>query len=219
MSTVHSTRVVLITQLRKAPAGLLLALLLLLSPSTLWAQVVCDNDGIAVEFDDNPIELRDVNVKEITGNKRDEVEVVLANPGVQFGNVNAGVFTVNSLSVSAFPDNGISFADIYRDEGRAWTAEYPKRMYEFADKNDLILEFSVTVNGGEASHVFGGAASTVSMSVSDAGIKAKFHGGKIKSLKKLEGDLDFRIFDLLNLTAAGVHRASISLCVNVRGNI
>ncbi len=203
----------------KAPAVLLLALLLLLLSSPSQAQIVCDNDGIAVEFKKNVVELKDVKVKEITGDKHDDLEVMLANPGTQFGNVNAGVFTVNSLNISAFPDNGITFGEILRDEGNVWKAEYPKHMYDFADKNDLVLEFSVTVSGGEASHIFVGSASTVSMSIADAGIDAKFHGGNPKSLKQLQGDLDFRIYDLLNLTTAGIHRANVSLCVNVRGTI
>lgn len=219
MSTASSTLAVLFTKLNIAPAAALLAAMLLLLSGAAHAQIVCDNDGIAVQFDDNPVELKDVKVKEITGDKDDELEVVLANPGVQFGNMNAGVFTVSSLNVSAFPDNGITFGEIYRDEGNAWKAEYPKHMYDFADKSDLYLEFEVTVIGGEASHVFVGSASTVSMSITDAGIDAKFHGGKPRSLKQLRGDLDFRIFDLLNLTTAGVHRANISLCVNVRGHI
>lgn len=204
---------------RNAPAVLLLALSLLLLSSPSQAQIVCDNDGIAVEFKKNTIELKDVKVKEISGDNDDEREEMLANPGTQFGSINAGVFTVNSLNISAFPDEGISFGEILRDEGNVWEAEYPKHMYDFADENDIVLEFSVTVSGGEASHIFVGSASTVSMSISDAGIDAKFHGGNPKSLKKLQGDLDFRIYDLLNLTAAGIHRANVSLCVNVRGNI
>ncbi len=204
---------------RNAPTVFLSALLLLLLTSTSHAQVVCDNDGIAVQFKNSTIELNDVRVREITGNRGDELEVALANPGRQFGNTSAGVFTVNSLTISAFPDNGISFAQIDRSEGRIWEANYPKNMYSFADKKDLVLEFQASVSGGEASHIIVGPASSVAMSIDDAGIKAKFHGGKIKSLKQLQGDLDFRIYDLLNLTAAGIHRANVSLCVNVRGNI
>ncbi len=204
---------------RNAPAASLLALLLLLLSSESYAQIVCDNDGIAVQFKKNTIELKDVAVKEITGNKRDELEVALANPGTQFGNVNAGVFTVNSLNISAFPDNGISFGQIDRSERNIWVAKYPKNMYSFANKNDLVLEFQVTVSGGEASHIIVGPTSSVAMSIADAGIDAKFHGGKTKSLKQLQGDLDFRIYNLLNLTAAGIHRANVSLCVNVRGNV
>ena len=202
-----------------APAVLLLALLLLLLSSQSHAQVVCDNDGIAVQFQNTSIELDDVKVKEITGNRRDELEVAMANPGTQFGNVSAGVFTVNSLNVSAFPDNGITFGQVDRSERNIWVAKYPKNMYSFANKNDLVLEFQVTVSGGEASHIIVGPSSSVAMSIADAGIDAKFHGGKQKSLKQLQGDLDFRIYDLLNLTAAGIHRANVSLCVNVRGNI
>lgn len=203
----------------KAPAVFLLALLLLLLSIPTEAQIACDNDGIVVEFNKAQIELKDANVKEITGNNRDELELALPSPGVQSGNVNAGIFTVNSLNVSAFPDNGISFAQLDRTERNVWEANYPKRMYEFANRKDLVLEFSATVTGGESSHIILGPSSSVSMSVADAGIKAKFHGGNPKSLKQLRGTLDFRVFDLLNLSAAGTHRADVSICVNVRGTI
>ncbi len=203
-----------------------LTLALLICPAVVQSQIACDNDGILVEFDEknDVVELKKAKVQEIAGKgkkgkKGKDREVDLAHPGVQSGSAVGNRLIVNGLSISAFPDEGIPFAEVLRNERKVWKAEFPKGMYEFNDKDDLRLEFEVTTIDSEASHVVYGPSSSVSLSIHDAGIDAKFHGGNPKSLKQLEGELDFRYFDLLQLSAAGTHRAVISLCVNVRGTI
>ena len=158
-------------------------------------------------------------MRDITGDNDDDRESQLANPGVQNGIGSPGLVTVNSLSMAAFPDEGLGFREFEDEKGNVWKAKYPKGMYEFADENDLIIELEVTVIGGQASHVVVGPTSSVSMSVEDTDIDAKFHGGNPKSLKELKGDLGFTVYDLFQLSTAGIHRADISICVNVRGTI
>lgn len=205
----------------KTLAAMLLAFGLLVFPSPSLAQVSCDNDGIPVEWklQRGVVQLKDPRVRDITGNNNDDRATVLANPGVQNSLGSPGLVTVNSLSLGNFPDEGLGFREIEQEKRNVWSARYPRGMYEFANKNDLMLEIEVTVIGGQASHVVVGPTSSVSMSVEDAGIDAKFYGGNPKSLKTLRGDLDFAVYDLFQLSTAGIHRADISICVNVRGTI
>lgn len=205
----------------KTPAAMLLAFCLLLLPVQSFAQISCDNDGVPIEWKlkKGVVQLKDPKVRDVTGNNNDDRESLLANPGVQNGQGSPGLVTVNSLNLGNFPDEGLGFRTIEEEKKNVWTAEYPKGMYEFANKNDLILEIEVTVIGGQASHVIVGPTSTVSMSVEGAGIDAKFHGGNPKSLKQLRGDLDFAVYDLFQLSTAGIHRADINICVNVRGTL
>jgi hypothetical protein len=205
----------------RVSAAMLMTCALLAFSSTATAQLACNEDGVEIEFDDKrgAIELRDVRVREVTGNNKDDRDVMLANPGVQTASFNSGALTVNTLALAAFPDEGIAYNNIVRDEGKAWRARYPKGLYEFADEADLELDIEISVQGNLASHVLLGNSSWAAMSVQDAGIDVKFYGGKNKSLKQLRGDLSFQIFDLLNLTAAGVHRADLTMCINIRGTL
>lgn len=206
---------------RETLAATLLAFCLLLVSLPALAQVSCDNDGIPVEWKlkKGVLQLNDPRVRDITGDNDRDRASQLANPGLQYGQGSPGLVTVNGLGLGAFPDEGLSFREIEEVKRNIWTADYPRGMYEFANKNDLILEIEVTVIGGQASHVVVGPSSSVSMSVEDAGIKAKFYGGNPKSLKQLRGNLDFTVYDLFQLSTAGIHRADISICVNVRGTI
>ena len=206
----------------KTSAALLLTCFFVVVSSAIQAQIVCDNDGIEVEFDERNgvVELKEVKVKQIAGgNNDDDREVSLGGSALQTVNYSGGALTVNGLNVSAFPDNGIGSNSIFRSDRNVWTASYPKGMYEFANKNDLILEFEISVAGGQASHIVVGPSSSASVSIDSADIDAKFHGGNPKSLKQLRGDLNFVFTNLLQLTTAGTHRADVSLCVNVRGTI
>lgn len=199
-----------------------LAFLLLLLPLDSFAQIACDNDGVAVVFDTNGgvVELNDINVREITGNRSDDFDVSLGVAPTQVANYSTGSLRANGLpSSTTFPDNGVNTAQIDRAEKNIWKATYPKGMYEFNKKGDLIVEFEVTVMGGQASHIIAGPVSVVSMSIADAGIDAKWHGGKPVSLKELKGNLDFQLTGLAQSSLAGIHRADVSLCVNVRGTI
>ena len=203
------------------PAVFLLASWLAFVSTPASAQLACDNDGIDIEFDEKrgSVELKDARVREITGNNRDDRDVSLGNVNRQRANFSGGAYRVDTLSLAAFPDEGIGFASFERDEGKVWRARYPKDLYQFADKDDLVLEIDISVQSGVSTHVVLGNDSWAAMSVEDIGIDAKFHGGKTKSLKELRGDLNFRFFDLLNVSAAGIHRADISICINVRGTI
>lgn len=206
---------------RKTLAAMLLAFGLFAFPAQALAQISCDNDGIPIEWKlkKGVVQLKDPRVRDITGNNNDDRASVLGNPGIQNGLGSPGLVTVNSLGLGAFPDEGLGFREIEEEKRNVWKAEYPKGMYEFANKNDLILEIEVTVIGGQASHIVVGPTSSVAVSVEDAGIDAKFYGGNPKSLKQLRGDLDFAVYNLFQLSTAGIHRADISICVNVRGTI
>ncbi|NKB31727.1 MAG: hypothetical protein GKR91_01340 [Pseudomonadales bacterium] len=220
MTIVTNTSNVLLYKYKKTPVKVVLAFFLLVIPSLAQAQV-CDNDGIVVAFDENngAVELRDVRVREITGNRRNDIDVSIVGPGIQSANWTGSEYAVNGLSSSAFPDNGIGSSQVRRRERRVWEARFPRGMYEFNNRNNLNLELVVTVAGGQASHINGGAASVVTLAVADLGTNAQWYGGNPRSLRRLRGHLQFRYTDFMQLSMAGIHRADVSVCVNVRGNI
>lgn len=205
----------------KSLAGCLLVICLLALPTQGWAQGWCTSDGIPISFDTRrgAVELDDVKVKEVIGTKDDDFDVNLGASSVQPVNFSAGSLRVTTLSATAFPDNGVRTNQIDRSENRVWSTEYPKGMYEFANKNDLQVDIQISVISGQATHVTGGSASSVSVSVANAGVSPRWHGGKTNSLKSLEGDLNIHYWNLQLLTLEGIHRATIDVCVTIRGNI
>ena len=88
--------------------------------------------------------------------------------------------------------------------------------YVFDNRNDLDVEIIINVTGDEANHISGGSSSRVSLVVEEGNVSDSWYG-RSNSLKRLRGRLDFRFTDIELLALAGIHRATLGVCVNIRG--
>jgi hypothetical protein len=204
---------------RKVLAALPLALFCYLSGETV-AQGVCDADGVEVVFKQQrggAMELKDVKPKELLGKNFRDAEISLGQAGTHMASYVGGVMQVSSLDPNDFPDHGLSVGGFDRFERNIWEVEFPRGMYEFRNKKELMVEVIATVTGGRAVHV-SGSGSTVSLAVDEGRIQETWWGGS-NSLRRLQGDLYFYYADLLDLGMDGVHRATLDLCVNIRGHL
>lgn len=206
----------------KTPVVLLLAFWMLFYANTSAAQLACLNDGVTIDFQDRggSVNLRDVRVREITGNRRRNRSVELNGPGTLDGIAAPGSISINSLSQAAFPDEGIPGADFTRRSRRVWEARFPRGLYEFNNRGQLELDIEVTAIGGQAAHVSGGSNSIASVDVTSRGVQTQWYGGgSPHSLRRLRGTLEFEYSDLEQLALSGTHRVRLSICVTVTGNI
>lgn len=204
----------------KAPAALLLALLLLGTAPIAFSQPACMSDGFAVVFDEKngSMELDQVRVKEITNDSNRNIRMIgLGNAGIQPARASRGELRVDGLG-NVFPDHGIPGATINRREKNAWEVEFEKGDYEFLDEGDLKLEIQVSVTGGQAVHR-GGGASAVTLSAIESDVDVRWHGGGRLYLKEISGALDFSLTDLMQMGLFGTYRAEVSICINIRGNV
>ena len=201
------------------PVAFALALLLFTSAES-WAQA-CDIDGVPVEFsrlNGGALILQDVKTKEIAGKNRPDQSVGLsATPELTTNRVN-GVLHVQGLDESDYPDGGFAAVGFDRKLANIWEANFPRGLYEFRRKSDLRVELIISVPGGEAVHVTEGGASTVTLDVSEGMIHEVWWGGST-SLRALRGNLEFSFSDMQKLARAGVHRANVNVCVNIRGHL
>lgn len=201
------------------PAAFALALLLFTSAES-WAQA-CDIDGVPVEFSrlrGGALVLQDVKAKEIVGKNRPDQSVNLAPaPQLTTNRVN-GVLHVQGLDENDYPDGGFAAVGFDRKLANIWEANFPRGLYEFRRKSDLRVVLVISVPGGEAVHVTEGGTSTVALDVSEGMIHEGWWGGS-SSLKRLQGNLEFTFSDMQKLARAGVHRANVNVCVNIRGHL
>jgi len=207
--------------LKKTPAINLLAFLFLI-PTSAIAQVLCDNDGIQVDFRNEQagvVTLNDARTREITGSRQSDRAESVSASGFQTTNFVFGKMLVDSLNAATYPDNGIPIAEIDRASNNAWEINFNRGDYEFNNRNDLDVEVTITVSGGQATHVFQGNSSTVSLEVEDANLNTRWYNGGSNSLRRLQGSVNFRFSDLQQLGFAGIHRATVDICVNIRGQI
>lgn|GEM_PF-4339608 len=195
-----------------------LMLLSIHMPETL-AQA-CDVDGVQVEFlrlRNDSLELKEVKAKEIVGRNIKDSALSLGRPAGFYANYEAGLVRVSGITSDDYPDLGLGLARIDRREPNVWEVNFPRGMYEFEKKNDLEIEMFITVEGGQASHIDKGPASTVALEVEPGKVHELWWGGT-NSLRRLRGNLNFTFSNLTDLGAAGIHRAQLNVCVNVRGN-
>jgi hypothetical protein len=203
-----------------APVKVLLALLLIL-PASAIAQSLCNDDGIQVVFRNEQagvVTLRDARTREITGSRNSNRSESVSTAGVQSTNFAAGKIRVDTLDSSAFPDNGIPLATIDRASNNAWEINFARGEFVFDDRSDLDVEVTIAVAGGEASHLFGGSNSTVSLAAEEGNLKTRWYNGT-NSLRRLRGNVNFHFSNLQQLGFAGVHRATIDICVNIGGTL
>ena len=193
--------------------------LLLFSPSVLNAQIACDNDNVEVEFTrlkGGVLTLNDVKTREITGANNADASIAVRNPGSLSSNYGGGVIYVDGLDAGNFPGSNILQSTIDRRANHIWEADFPKGLYEFRNKRDLRIEVFITVTDGQASHITAGHASAVTLDVDEEKVHEIWWNGS-DSLRKVWGGLTFSYSDLRQLTMAGIHRANIDVCVNIRG--
>lgn len=162
--------------------------------------------------------LQDVRTKELAGNNQSEQSRSLGTgPALTAVNRN-GVLVAEGLDESDFPLDGLGLVRFDRKLPNIWEANFPRGLYEFRDKDDLRVEVILTVSSGEAVHVIEGSVSSVTLDVQEGMLHDVWWGGS-NSLKTLRGNLEFTFSDIQKLARAGVHRADLNVCVNIRGHL
>jgi len=208
----------MLTIVSKTLAGLLPAFLF---AGSIQAQGLCDADGVAVEFVSargGAISLRQAKTKELVGKNVRAGTIELNFNGTLRTNFRGGVLRAQGLDVDDFPDLNISSNSFERAEQNAWEVNFPRGLYQFRNKNDLQVEMIINVMGGQASHVNQGNTSTVPLAV-DIDNYHEVWWGNSNSLRRLRGSMNFTYSDFENISLSGEHRATVEVCVNIRGNL
>ncbi|MBT8147519.1 MAG: hypothetical protein KJN90_11750 [Gammaproteobacteria bacterium] len=181
----------------------------------------CDTDGVPIEFRrlrNDSLELKDVKTKEIVGRNIKDSALSLGRPTSIYTSYEAGLVRVAGISIDDYPDIGLNLTRIDRQEPNVWEVNFPRGLYEFRKKNDLEVEMFIRVEGGQAAHIDQGPVSTVALEVEPGKMHETWWGGT-NSLRRLRGNLNFTFSNVTNLGVAGIHRARLNVCVNVRGNL
>lgn len=196
-----------------------LTLVLCLSGPGITQAQVCSVDGVQLEFSrlrGGALGLQAVKARELTGTKpARQAHPIQTTQNLTVDVVN-GVLVVDDLD--PVDEVGESLANVRFDRKLAniWEANFPRDLYEFHDRSDLQVEIIATVINGEAVHLGEGTVSSVKLRVHEG----RFHvqwWNKGNSLKQLRGDLEFVYSNVQQLARSGEHRATINLCVNVKG--
>jgi hypothetical protein len=219
MATVKMVSRILAANSNRASLVLYLALCCLYS-SPSFAASLCNDDQVEIEFPlskSGVLSLRDIRTKEIAGsNQARDAAVPLSSPGTLSGHVIEDRIVVSELRESAFPGLETLQPRIERKIQRAWEVEFPKGLYEFSSKNDLEFDVLIEVVGGAASGISSHRDSQVSLTVQSGQIHEIWWGGT-NSLRRVWGDLVFNYTDVHQLNSSGVHRATITMCLSIRG--
>lgn len=199
----------------------LLGVLFLASPSAGFAQG-CSND-VPVVFRTGPsgsVELRDASVRDITGNNNDDRDVPTNISGPLNTTVVGGALTVDTMGADDFPDDAAALrAGFNRNVNRFWETNYPNDGdYDFANRGDLNLDITYTITNDQVAGTGGGNPSVATITATTNRLRTNWYGGS-NSLRRLRGDVRLRITDLDTLTQASLHRAQITVCIEVTGQI
>lgn len=186
-----------------------------------YARLACGSDGLEVKFlqeTAGSVEIvKSLSPEDIVGgNWRGVQKPALKSDRRHRANYRNGKLKVDSLDSLSAANYGFKFSGFNHLKRNAWEVEFPRGMYEFDRKEDLVIEVIVAVSKGQASHITD-SGSSVSLVVEEGSVYESWWSGT-NSLRMLRGDLMFSYSDFVALMADGVHRASLELCVNVRGN-
>ncbi len=208
-----------VRKISKAPVTVVLALLLF--SSTRSSAQSCDSDGVSVEFSrtrGGALSLQDVRTKELTGNNWQDQSVRLASAPELTARVSNAVLIARGLDESDYPLDEFVGVRFDRKLPNIWEVNFPRNLYEFQNKSDLRVEVILTVSAGKAVHVTEGGTSSVALDVQEGMIHEIWWGGS-NSLKTVRGNLEFTFSDIQKLARAGIHRADLNVCVNIRGHL
>lgn len=195
--------------------------LLLFSPISARAQFPCDNDGVEIVFLDEvtgSLRLREATAKEITRPTKNDLALEIGQSDRLIGQLVGQTIRTRTRGFSGIPSGFGGNMGFERFLPNAWEARFPQGMYEFRDKREIEVEVQVTVADRKASHFLNGESSTITLEVTEGRVQKSWYSGT-NSLRALRGGLDFRFSDIQKLGAAGIHRATLSVCVSIRGNL
>ena len=185
-----------------------------------WAQVSCSNDA-TVTFPQETggiVTLQDATVRDIVGAGGSDRAEALTLAGTQGGQAQGGIYRVNTISANAFPDDVTALQlEFDRRVNQFFEGNYTRGQYEFANRADLDVQVDLIVPGNVANGVGGGSASSVTVTGQLDNLQVNWYGGRGNSLRRLRGRVTFFYSDFANLTRPGVHRADLTLCVEVSG--
>lgn len=193
---------------------------LALASSASWAQVSCSNDA-PVTFPQETggvVQLQDATVRDLVGPGGGDRAEALTLAGTQDGQAQGGLYRVNTIGTNAFPDDVTALQfEFDRRVNRLFEVNYTQGQYEFANRADLDLQVDLIVPGNVANSVAVGSSSNVTISGQVDNLQVNWYGGRGNSLRRIRGRVTFFYSDFANLTVPGVHRADLTVCVEVNG--
>lgn len=192
---------------------------LLLVPMPVFAQFLCDNDGIEIEFLGEvagALQLREATARELNVRTPTDQSFAVGSTERLTGRLKGRNIRSSTAGFSGYQIGPITGFE--RALPNAWEAKFPMGRYEFRDKADIELQIMMTIADSQASHYTAGQDSTVTLEVEESRVQKYWYSGT-NSLRVVRGSLELRVSELEKLGAAGIHRATLSVCVNVRGNL
>ncbi len=162
------------------------------------------------------IELNAASIRDITGGNRADVAVRRANSGAIAGRTTNGRF-VAAMDADELAADSIR-TGFQRVENWAWEANYPRGFYEFDRRQDLQVEAILAVAGDTAVGTNGASGSTVTLSAETYDIRRNWWG-RSNSLRRLRGRIRFDYSNLERLRQPGTHRATLTICINVKNHL
>jgi hypothetical protein len=195
-------------------------LFLALAPAGSWAQLSCSSDAplTFLQATGGVVELQDATVRDIAGAGGSDRAEALTLAGTQGGQAQGGQYRVNTISTNEYPDDFTALElEFDRRVNRFFEINYTRGQYEFADRADLDVQVDLLIPGNVANSVTGGSASYATITGEVDNLNINWFGGRANSLRRIRGSVTFRYSDFANLTQPGVHRADLTVCVEVSG--
>jgi hypothetical protein len=194
---------------------------LVCAPCRVSAQAGCPNDA-TVTFPNEVagvVTLQDARIGDVVtggGNADRAQQLNLAGP--QTAQAQGALLRVNSISTNEFPSEAAALQlGFDRRVNRFFEVNYTNGQYQFANRADLDVQVTFSVPGDVANSVLGGSASRATITPQLDNLNVRWYGGQGNSLRQLRGRVTFRYSDLADLQQPGIHRADLSLCVEVSG--
>jgi len=186
------------------------------------AQPSCPNDAVVTFRDEvaGVVTLNNAQVRNVVrGGNNDDRSVRINLGGTQDGQVQGNRLVVDTIGLDEFPTEASAVRPGFnRTVGRFFEVNYSNGQYVFTDRADLDVEVTFTVLGDEASSTLAGSLSRASFTPELRNLNVAWFGGS-NSLRRLRGQVRFRYSDLQNLEQPGVHRANLTVCIEVNGAI
>ena len=162
------------------------------------------------------IQLQDASIRDVTGDNRSDTAVRRSPAGSTGGQTTNDRF-VATMNADALATDSLRYG-FQRVENWAWETNYPRGFYEFDRKQDLQVEAILAVAGNTAVATGGAEDSTVTLSAETYDIRPSWWGGS-NALRSLRGRVRFDYTNLQRLRHPGTHRATLTICINVKNHL
>jgi hypothetical protein len=165
------------------------------------------------------VEFRRATVRDITGGNRGDQEVAVDIGGPLSTGVRGSVLTVDGMGADRFSSEAANLSGGFnRRLNQFWETRYARNSYEFANRGDLDVNVTLTVVDNQAKALGGGNPSAATVTATSSQLQTQWWNNT-NSLRRLRGDLRFRYSDFETLAQAGLHRAQLTVCVEVTGQL